>query len=269
MLKTLRDIILDNWEWRDQIWRLALTELRKEVRGAVLGWVWLLITPAIYIGVFWFAICIGLRSGRPVGGVPFIVWLAAGVFPWFFMNGMLSGGSDVYRRYTYLVNRLRFPISVISSFYALARLIVFLMSMVLVIGLILATGTPFTIYALQLPVVVILMYVFWTLWSMATSPLSALSRDFHNLIKALSTPLFWLSGILFPVANIDIEWLQWFYLVNPITFFATGVRASLCDGFWLWERPELLWTFVGVFFIMLIAALVVQKRLGTEIADVL
>ncbi|MDR0848795.1 MAG: ABC transporter permease [Propionibacteriaceae bacterium] len=269
MFRTLRDIIRDNWEWRGQTWRLAMTELRKEVRGTVLGWVWLLLTPAIYLAVFWFALAIGLRNRSPVDGVPFIVWLAAGIVPWFFMSRMLGGGSDVYHRYSYLVNKLRFPISVISSFFALAKFIVFLMSMLLVFALMVGFRIPLTIYALQLPVVAIVMYLFWTLWSMATSPLSALSRDFHNLVKALSTPLFWVSGIIFRVDNIEIEWVQRLYRVNPITFFATSMRASLCEHFWMWDRPDLLWPFVAVFFVMLVAAVLIQTRLRTEIADVL
>ncbi|MCL2736342.1 MAG: ABC transporter permease [Propionibacteriaceae bacterium] len=269
MFKTLRIIIQDNWEWRSQILRLATTELRKEVHGTVLGWIWLLITPGIYLGVFWFGLAVGLRTGSPIDGVPYLVWLGAGIIPWFFISAMLSGGADVYRRYSYLVNRLRFPISAISSFYGLARLIVFLLTMILVFAIMALYRVPLTIYAVQFPVIVVVMYVFWTVWSMLTSPLSALSKDFGNLIRALSTPLFWLSGVLFQVNHLDSWWLRAFFAVNPITFFVKSIRASLCEDYWVWNEPNLIWPFVGVFFVMTLMALFIQNKLSLEVADVL
>jgi teichoic acid transport system permease protein len=231
--------------------------------------VWLLATPAVFIGVFWFALEIGLRTSTPVHGIPYIVWLAVGMVPWFYMSDMISGGSNVYRRYSYLVNRLRFPIAVISSFYGAAHFIVFLLSTVIIAATMVLTRTPVTVYAVQLPVLAIIMYFFWVVWSLLTSPLSALSKDFHNLVKALSLPLFWLSGTIFDMSQVQIEWVQWVMAFNPVTFFVTSYRAALCDHFWLWERPRLLFCFLGMFVVMLLLALRVQKRLGTEVADVL
>jgi teichoic acid transport system permease protein len=266
---TLREIIRDNWDWRSQMWPLALTEIRKEVRGSVLGWLWLLITPAMYIGVLWLAFAIGLRVTSAVDGVPFITWLAAGVIPWQFCSGMITGGSNVYRRYPYLVNRLRFPLSVISGFYVLAGLLVFLLTMVPVIIIMVATHTPFTIHAAQFPVVVILMYFFWFSWSMLTSPLSALSKDFHSLLRTLSTPLFWVSGVFFNIDSMHISWLKTAFLLNPIAFFVSSIRACFGENYWIWERPQMLWLFVGVLALTFVFALVTQKRLSLEVADVL
>ena len=60
MLNTLREILQENWQWRNQIMNLAVIDLHKTVRGAVLGWIWLLVKPVTYIAVFWFALELGL-----------------------------------------------------------------------------------------------------------------------------------------------------------------------------------------------------------------
>ena len=269
MFTALRKIIRDNWEWRSQIWRLAVTEIQKQVRGAALGWVWLIITPSVYVAVFWFALAVGLRAERTGTSVPFVVWLTVGIIPWFFMSELINGGSDVYRRYPYLVNRLRFPIPVISSFYALAKFVIFLLTLVIVIMVMTIFKVPLSIYALQVPFLALVMYLFWTIWSMWTSPLSALSKDFHNLIKALSTPLFWVSGIIFDLTRIRYDWLRWILALNPVAFFATSFRAALCDEYWVWNNPQLIYPFLTVFVLMTLAALRVQSRLSSEVADVL
>ena len=269
MIHTLREIFRDNWTWRSQIWRLATTELQKQIRGAALGWIWLLVTPTVYVLVFWFALEIGLRKVSPVHGVPFIVWLMVGLIPWFYMSTMLTSGSNVYTRYTYLVNRLRFPIAVISSFLSMANFFIFLLSQIVVFTLMLIMRVPLTIHAIQVPFLAVLMYLFWTTWSMMTSPLSAISKDFHNLIKAFSTPLFWLSGVIFNAADIHNKVAHWFFALNPISFFATSFRGAMCGELWVWEDPMLLWPFLGVFLLMFVLAIRVQNRLGTEVADVL
>ncbi|MDR0489143.1 MAG: ABC transporter permease [Propionibacteriaceae bacterium] len=269
MIQTFRGIFRDNWVWRSQILRLAVTELQKQIRGAALGWIWLIVTPSVYVFVFWFALKLGLKEASSADEIPFIVWLTVGLVPWFFMSSMLTTGSNVYTRYSFLVNRMRFPIPVISSFFGVAEFLIFLISQIVVFIVIILSKVPFTIYALQLPVLAILMYFFWVVWSMLTSPLSAISRDFHNLIKALATPLFWLSGIIFDVGNIEITWLQVVMAFNPITFFVTSFRASLCDTYWVWDKPQLLLPFLGVFLVMFILAVSVQHRLGPEVPDVL
>ncbi|MCL1923617.1 MAG: ABC transporter permease [Propionibacteriaceae bacterium] len=268
MLQTVQGIFRDNWMWRTKIWQLAKTELQKEVRGAALGWIWFFITPITYVFVFWFAINIGLRAGKVSGETPFIVWLTVGLIPWFFMRSMLTQGSNVYSRYSYLVNRLRFPVPVISSFFAAGHLIIFFMNFLVVFAVMFVMKVPFTIYALQLPLLVILMYLFWVTWSMMTSPLSAISRDFHNLIKAFSLPLFWLSGIIFNISNLPPT-AEWILAFNPITFFATSFRASLCDHYWIWDHPKLIWPFFLVFAVMFVLSVRVQFRLGPEVPDVL
>jgi teichoic acid transport system permease protein len=269
MFATLRRIFRDNWEWRSQIWSLAVTEIQKQVRGAALGWIWLIITPSVYVAVFWFALAVGLRVGNPVEEVPYLVWLTVGLIPWFFMTEMINGGSDVYRRYPYLVNRLRFPIPVISSFYAMAKFIIFLLTMIIVVAVMAVFRVQFSVYALQAPLLGVVMYLFWVTWSMWTSPLSALSKDFHNLIKAMSTPLFWVSGIIFNTSGIKNQVVQWVLAFNPVTFFAASFRASLVEKYWIWDNPRLLYPFLGVFLVMVIAALRVQSRLSSEIADVI
>jgi len=269
MLAAFQAILRDNWTWRSQTWRLAITEIQKQVRGAALGWIWLLITPTVYVAVFWFALAIGLRKGSPIDGVPYVAWLTIGIVPWFFMSDMISGGSDVYHRYAYLVNRLRFPIPVISSFYVLAEFIIFLITMVVVVIVMLIVHAPFTIYILQAPLIAILMYLFWLAWSMWTSPLSALSKDFHNLLKALSTPLFWLSGVLFDSNSLSNHTLRWILAFNPVTFFASSFRAALCEKYWVWDKPQQYGPFLIVFFVLAIFAVRTQHRLGTVVADVL
>lgn len=269
-LGTLASILKDNWQWRGQIWNIAIFDLKKQSRGAALGWAWFFVQPIVYIFCFWFAIDIGLRAGRTSpGDAPYILWLASGIVPWFFMKDMLHTGIDVLHRYPYLVNKVKFPISGISTIYALATMVLQLLSQIIIVIVYFACGQGLDLYLLQVPLLLVLMFAFWWSLSVLMSPLCAMSKDVKNLMSALSTPFFWLSGILFDVRTIGIDWIQAILYFNPITFFATGFRDALYNKAWLWEDPMLCIGFAIVFAVTLVAAVVVYKRTCKEVADVL
>ena len=270
VLSTLATILKDNWEWRKQIGRLALFDLVKKSRGAVLGWAWFFIKPAMYIFCFWFALEIGLRAGNSdAGAPPYILWLCAGLIPWFFMQDMLGPGLDVLHRYSYLVNKIKFPLSGISTIFSGATLIGDLMLMVALFVISFACGMPLDVYLLQVPILLVLMFLFWNTVSILFSQLSAMSKDVKNLMSAMSTPFFWLSGVLFDVKDIHIGWVQTMLDFNPITFFVTAFRGAFYDKTWFWNDPSACVGFVVVFAITLLAALFVYKKFNEEVCDVL
>ena len=270
VLSTLATILKDNWQWRTQLGRLALFDLVKKSRGAVLGWAWFFIKPAMYIFCFWFALEIGLRAGNSdAGAPPYILWLCAGLIPWFFMQDMLGPGLDVLHRYSYLVNKIKFPLSGISTIFSGATLIVELMLMVALFVIYFACGMPLDVYLLQVPILLVLMFLFWNTVSILFSQLSAMSKDVKNLMSAMSTPFFWLSGVLFDVKDIHIGWVQTMLDFNPITFFVTAFRGAFYDKTWFWNDPSACVGFVVVFAITLLAALFVYKKFNEEVCDVL
>lgn len=268
VFNTFRQVLHDNWEWRKQSWNLAKIDLVKTYRGAALGWIWLFVKPAVYIGVYYFTFAVGMRSAAPVNGMPYLLWMACGVFPWFFMSDMISTGSDVYNKYPFLVNRIRFPLSVISTFYAMSKLIVFMGTMAFTIALCLITGVKLSIYLLQLPLIFILMLYFWIMWSIWLSPLSAISKDFANLVKTLQTPFFWLSGVLFRLQKLPhaLRVLMYF---NPVSWACEVTRHSFVDFAWIWEYPKELGVYLAMCLLVTILAMHSYKRLHKEVPDVL
>ena len=273
-LSALGTILKDNWEWRKQISRLSLFELKKKSRGAVLSWAWFFIKPAMYIFCFWFALEVGLRVGRTMGegAPPYLLWLCAGLIPWFFMQDMLSPGSDVLHRYKYLVNKVKFPLSGISTLFTLATLFVNVVLFIILFCIYAAYGMPFDIYLLQVPILLILMAVFWDMFSIFSSQLSGMSKDFGQLISALKQPFFWLSGIIFNmsiIAQTSIGWVADLMVLNPVTFFAYAFRDAFCEKVWFWEDPMFIGGFAIVFAITFFLMLFTYKNLNEEVADVL
>ncbi len=197
------------------------------------------------------------------------MWLIAGVIPWFYISDMLTSGSDTIRKYSYLVTKMKFPVSTIPTFVSISKFIVHIALVIIMIIIFCVAGHTPTIYILQLPFYMLLMYIFFTIWSLFASLLSSMSKDFGNLVKSMVTAVFWLSGILWNPETIQIAWVKKLLMLNPVTFLTTGFRNCFINHTWFWEQPKRLMYFVIITVLMLILAIWTYKKLRKEIPDVL
>ena len=113
------------------------------------------------------------------------------------------------------------------------------------------------------------MLAFFTAWSLFSSMLSAMSKDFLNLVKSLTTAFFWLSGIMWDVSKIGHGTLHTILMFNPITYIASGYRNVFVYKVWFFEEPMHLLYFCIVLAVMTLLALWSYKKLIKEIPDVL
>ena len=255
--------------FRKQIFKLAKSDIIKTYRGSAFGWGWALIKPAITIFVFWFAFCYGLRMSHDIGGYPFFLWLIAGYIPWFYMSDMITGGAGCIRKYSHLVTKMKFPISVIPTFFSLSKMLVHLVLMAIVIAIYIAFGYMPSIYYLQLPLYILMMYVWFTIWGLFAGLLSCISKDFQNIVKAFSTAIFWFSGIMYDVNSIQIHWIKLILSFNPVTIVANGYRNSLVYNTWFFETPTEMRNYIIMLVAIIIASLWAYNKTHKDIADVL
>ena len=269
-MHTIVEIIKDHIQYRQQIFKLAKADLIKTYRGAALGWAWAIIKPAVTIFVYWFTFQIGLRAGKDVEGFPFFLWLISGVIPWFYMSDMITGGTECIRKYSYLVTKMKFPISTIPTFFSISKFMVHLALLAIMIIIFIAMGYPPDIYLLQLPIYMLLSFLFFTVFSLFSSLLACMSKDFSNLVKSLVTAVFWLSGIIWNINTLkDIPWLRALLKINPVTYLVEGYRNCFIHKTWIWESPKTLIAFLAILLVLTIASIWVYRKLRKEIPDVL
>ena len=267
-MSIIKEILKDHYEYRKQLLKLAKSDMKKSYGGA-LGMGWAIIRPAILIFVFWFAFSFGLRKGGDVEGYPFFLWLIAGMIPWFYMRDMITGGAGSIRRYKFLVTKIKFPISTIPTFVSIGNLMTHAGLMVVLVAIYVGFGYMPNIYYLQIPLYTLMMFLFFTAWGLFAGVLSAISRDFLNLVKSLTQALFWMSGILYDVTTIDYQWIRAILLFNPITIVVNGYRNALIYQRWFWEDPQQLINFAIVFSVMVLMAAWAYRKLRRDIPDVL
>lgn len=265
----MKEILKEHIGFRKQIFKLSKSELIKTYKGAALGPAWAIINPAFTIFVYWFAFSIGLRAGKPVDGVPFFLFLVVGMVPWFFMREAIKGGAACLRNKRAFITKMHFPVSTIPTYTLLANLYSHIGLMVITYIIVICYGYPPSLYNLQIFFYMPLMYLFFLFLSWLTAPLSAISKDFHNVVKSIITAIFWLSGILWNPYSLENPILRQIILATPVTYFANGYRNTFVMNKWFFETPyETIWCFIWLIVMALLGAYT-YKRLRKTIPDVL
>ncbi len=70
---------------RKLIINLAKNDFKVKYAGSYFGVFWAFFQPIIQILIFWFVFQVGFQAG-PVKGYPYVLWLIAGIIPWFFFS---------------------------------------------------------------------------------------------------------------------------------------------------------------------------------------
>lgn len=262
-------IIKEHIQYKPQLRKLAKSDIIKTYRGAALGWSWAIIKPTVTIFVYWFGFEIGLRSGKEVNGFPYFLWLIAGFIPWFYISDMLSGGTEAIRRYSYLVTKMKFPVSTIPTFISMAKIVINIMLIGIMMIIYICFGFRPDVYWLQAIIYTGLSFLISTAWALFSSLLAAISKDFANLVKSFIPAVLWLSGILWNPNTIKVAWLKKALNFNPVTFIVNGYRNCFINKIWIWEEPKKLIYFLIIYFSICVLALWAYRKVRKDIPDVL
>ena len=108
---------------RKLVFSLAKNDFKTKYAGSYFGTVWAFVQPIVTICVYWFVFGLALRNGSDKG-VPFVLWLIAGLVPWFFIQEGLTGGTNALLEYNYLVKKVVFNIDILPLVKTIAALFI-------------------------------------------------------------------------------------------------------------------------------------------------
>ncbi len=247
---------------------MAQVTLTKRYSGSALGVAWALVKPIIFVFAYWFAMTIGIRGSRPMGAVPYILWLIPGIMPWFYISDAMTIGGAAVRSNTHFVTKMVYPVATLPISEVLSLFFVHLMMMCLTTAVFIVSGFGLSIYFLQLPYYLLCCLAFSAVMAMLLSALTAMSQDVLQAVKSLLTLLFWLTPVLWTADNIGSP-LKQVILSNPIGYIIAGYRNTFVSQRWFFQDWQYTIYFWAVMVIMAALASYVFTKLEPEFADVL
>jgi teichoic acid transport system permease protein len=109
------------------IWKLAKNDFKNRYSGSYLGRLWAFTQPVVTVLLYWFVfgyIMMPDKKELLTSGVeaPYVLWLTAGLVPWFYFSEAISNGTTSLLEYSYLVKKVVFNINIIPIVKTVAAL---------------------------------------------------------------------------------------------------------------------------------------------------
>lgn len=266
-LKYLGQMTRDIFQNLHRIYGLAEFEYKLANKGMALGQIWLLLNPLIQVGVYWFVFGVGIRNGRPVGDIPYVVWLTCGIVPWIICNrGISTSSASIYAKAS-MLTRSNIPTCLIPLSACLATVMDSRWTLAVLAAIYIGNGCIPTWNVLCVMYYMICILVFISALGLITSVLGMLARDFLNLIQAVLRVLFFVSPVFWNPSTSESAIVQSISKYNPFGYIIDGFRASMLYDVPFWENLNGIRTFWLTVLILYLLGAAFQSKLRKNLLD--
>lgn len=244
---------------------LALREIRAQYVGSALGIVWQVLTPLVMILVFWVVFSVGFRV-QPASGVPFAVWLTAGMAVWFAFSEIVGGSVHAITSQPHLVKKVVFPVQALPLVKAIATLSNHLFFLGILIVLMLVLDVKFSLYIFQAIYYFICMVVLAIGIGWIVAALNVFARDTARLVGILLQVGMWATPILWDINILPEPW-RGVFSANPMHYVVQGYRDSFFYSVPVTDRLGETLVFWLTTLLIVALGVFVFKRLRPQFAD--
>ncbi|MBQ7972322.1 MAG: ABC transporter permease [Lachnospiraceae bacterium] len=260
------------WQNRKLIWKLAKNDFKTRYAGSTMGRLWAFVQPVVTVLMYYFVfgLIFPARAQLAANGIeaPYVVWLTAGLVPWFYFNEALVNGTSAMQEYNYLVKKVVFKISILPIIKIIAATFIHVFFAAVLLVLYFCYGFKPSIYLLQIVYFSFCMFVLVLGLSYATCAIVVFFKDLSQIIQIVLQIGMWATPILWDITQIPEKYRILFKL-NPVFYIVNGYRSALFEQQWFWED------FYSTMFFWITTALcfgigsLIFKRLKVHFADVL
>lgn len=258
---------------RRLIWKLAKSDFKKRYAGSYMGAFWAMVQPVITVVMYYvvFEVIFPNRQKFASGGVedvPFVLFLTAGLVPWFYFSEALTSAMTALLEYNYLVKKVVFKISVLPIIKIIAA--TFIHGFFVIVALVIACfyGYYPSLYTLQVFYYSACMFIFVLAISYTTCSVVIFFRDLQSIVNIFLQVGMWATPILWNINQFN-EKIQMFLKINPLVYIVEGYRSAIYGRQWFWEdfySTVYFWVITVVLFII---GAVIFKKLKMHFADIL
>lgn len=272
----MRYLPIELWQNRKLIWKLAKNDFKTRFAGSYMGKIWAFIQPVVTVLLYYFVfdVIFQNRSQLVASGVeaPYVMWLTAGLVPWFYFTEALTNGTNALIGYNYLVKKVVFKISILPIIKLIAATFihVFFVAVMLIMHIAVYGYEP-RWQLLQIIYYSLCMFLFTLALSYTTCAIVVFFRDLNQIINILlqigmwATPILWDLGFLSGAK----EKYRIIFKLNPVFYVVNGYRNSLFGNTWFWQDFYSTVYFWIVTVVVFGIGCLIFKKLKPHFADIL
>ncbi len=250
------------WNYRELLHFLAWRDVKVRYKQAVLGGLWAILQPALTAAVL--TIFLGRLAHVPSDGVPYPLFVYAGLIIWQLFSQALSQASSSVVTSSSLITKVYFPRLVIPLSSILVSLVDTAIASTLLLAMMVYYRVSITPAIVTLPIFLLLAVLAVVAVSSWLSALHVQYRDVRWLMPFLIQAWMFATPVMYPSSIVPDAWRPVFGL-NPMVGAVEGFRWALLGQ----QPPSLLLLAVSsaVTLVVLIGGLYYFRRVEQTFAD--
>jgi lipopolysaccharide transport system permease protein len=260
----LAQSVLELDRYRDLLRTWTIRELRIRYKQSLLGGLWAVLQPLSVAIIF--SVIFSFLVRVDTGGVPYILFYYAALFPWTFFSTSVTMGSRSLVSNLNLVTKIYFPREILPLSTVLAALFDFAIAAVLYVGLALIYRVSVGPSIVLLPLLIVLQLMFTIPVVLALAALHVFYRDIRFVVPLALQVYMYSIPLIYPVSTIPEKILP-LYMLNPMASIVHAYRTILVYG--QWPDPATLLSAFVVSIILLIVSYVYFVRSARYFADLI
>jgi len=211
MIYTFTGQLSKIWKYRELASELFWTYLKLRHVGSVLGFIWTLLNPILYILTYWIVFSLIIRMGLE----NYPLFLIPGYLAWNFTFSAIVNSSESILQSKDLITKIAFPNEIIVLTNVAVGLVDFVISLIIFIIVIFIFYPPVSYYITLVPVILFLQILLTVGVSMIVACISVYFKDVPKLIVVLGNIFFFLTPIFYPLDFIPSDF-RIIALINPL-----------------------------------------------------
>lgn len=243
--------------------KLTLREIKARYKQSFLGFFWIVLNPFFQMIIMSFVFSKILRFGDL--GVPYPLFIYAGLLPWLFMVNSLSSSMNVFISDASLIKKIYFPREILVLSTMLAKTFDLILSLIIFFILMFFLKVKITGFIFLFIPIFLIEFLFVYSLGLILSSFNLYYRDVQYLFNLIVTLWFYLTPVIYAVEFFPQKYRIIFQL-NPMAVFINAYRQVLLGGgFFKWSSVLIA---LIVSLILFLLAKIIFKKLERNFADI-
>jgi lipopolysaccharide transport system permease protein len=218
----------DLWRYRELFLILAWRDLSVRYKQTIIGILWAILRPLLTMIVF--TVIFGRIAKLPSdGGAPYALMVFAAMLPWSLFASSLSESSNSLIDNTNLISKVYFPRLIMPAATLITAFVDFLISFIILIGMMIHYQFIPGWHILLLPFFIILALLASLGPGLWITALNVKYRDFRYVIPFVVQFGLYVSPVGFSSKVVPEQW-RMLYSLNPMVGVIDGFRWCILGG---------------------------------------
>lgn len=217
----------DLWRYRELFFFLAWRDILVRYKQTVIGVVWALARPLLTVLVF--TLVFSKLAKLPSEGAPYPILVFAALLPWQFFSSAFSGAGDSLISNAGMISKVYFPRLVIPASAVIVSFVDFLVSGIILVGLMIWYGFAPNLRLFALPLFVFVAVAAAMGAGLWIAALNVKYRDFRIVVPFVVQLGLYISPVGFSSSIVPEQW-RLLYSLNPMVGVIDGFRWAILGG---------------------------------------